>query len=435
MHTRDRQVVGLDDEVFDLERLSERRPRGRWSARPRCSPRSPPADRPDERHRGDHPGRAGPDHPRRRCRACWWCRAAPAPARPRSRCTAPRTCSTPTATRSSAAACWSSGRTPTFLRYIGQVLPSLGETGVLLATRRRAVPRRAGDRGRRRRTAAEVKGDAADGRGAGRGGPRPAAACRDGRSGGRRHDRLLTLRRRGGVRGARERARGAAAAAQPGPRAVRHRDARTRWRRPRRASGIGADPLERRRPDWTSRRPGARSGASCATDAGRSGAALDELWPVLTPQRLLADLFGLAASALAGAAAGPAEAGGRCCCRRRRRLDVGRRAAAGRGRRAARRGRLARPSGRAERGRARARQDAEGVRPEVLRGPAWTRGRGGADPVRADLLDAERLADRHDEAELPHHRRAGRGRPRRWAFGHVIVDEAQELSRDGLADC
>ncbi len=44
-----------------------------------------------------------------------------------------------------------------------------------------------------------------------------------------------------------------------------------------------------------------------------------------------------------------------------------------------------------------------------------------------DLLDASRLADRHVEGEgLTVAQRAARDR--RWAFGHVIVDEAQELS-------
>jgi DNA helicase IV len=44
-----------------------------------------------------------------------------------------------------------------------------------------------------------------------------------------------------------------------------------------------------------------------------------------------------------------------------------------------------------------------------------------------DLLDASRLAERHVEGEgLTVAQRAARDR--RWAFGHVIVDEAQELS-------
>ena len=117
-----------------------------------------PAHRPDGRHRRDDPGRAGPDHPRDAVRACWSCRAGRAPARPRSPCTAPRTCSTPTATGWPAAACWSSGRTPTFLRYIGQVLPSLGETSVRAGHRRAAVPRRGRPARRAAPRSAEVKG-------------------------------------------------------------------------------------------------------------------------------------------------------------------------------------------------------------------------------------------------------------------------------------
>jgi DNA helicase IV len=64
----------------------------------------------------------------------------PAPARRRSRSTAPPSCSTRTATASPAAASSSSGPSPVFLRYIEQVLPSLGETGVVLATPGRLFP-------------------------------------------------------------------------------------------------------------------------------------------------------------------------------------------------------------------------------------------------------------------------------------------------------
>ncbi|MDI2132721.1 HelD family protein [Yinghuangia seranimata] len=44
-----------------------------------------------------------------------------------------------------------------------------------------------------------------------------------------------------------------------------------------------------------------------------------------------------------------------------------------------------------------------------------------------DLVDAERLAERHEEAD---HRTAAEraAADRTWAFGHVVVDEAQELS-------
>ncbi|MFD7628219.1 HelD family protein [Streptomyces sp. NPDC059851] len=44
-----------------------------------------------------------------------------------------------------------------------------------------------------------------------------------------------------------------------------------------------------------------------------------------------------------------------------------------------------------------------------------------------DIIDAERMAERHDEAD--HRSTAERAAAdRTWAFGHVIVDEAQELS-------
>ena len=108
-------------------------------------------DRPDGRHRGDDPGRAGPRDPGRRTAACWSCRAVPAPARPRSRCTGRRTCSTPTGEQLERRGVLVVGPNPTFLRYIGEVLPALGETGVVLATGRRAVPRASPATGRSRR--------------------------------------------------------------------------------------------------------------------------------------------------------------------------------------------------------------------------------------------------------------------------------------------
>lgn len=44
-----------------------------------------------------------------------------------------------------------------------------------------------------------------------------------------------------------------------------------------------------------------------------------------------------------------------------------------------------------------------------------------------DIIDAERMAERQEEAD---HRSAAEraAADRTWAFGHVIVDEAQELS-------
>ena len=90
--------------------------------------------RPDGRHRRDHPGRAGPGHPLRPRPACSWCRAAPAPARPPSRCTAPPTCSTPTGSGSRAPACSSSGRRRCSSATSGRCCPRWARPGVLLAT-------------------------------------------------------------------------------------------------------------------------------------------------------------------------------------------------------------------------------------------------------------------------------------------------------------
>jgi DNA helicase IV len=47
-----------------------------------------------------------------------------------------------------------------------------------------------------------------------------------------------------------------------------------------------------------------------------------------------------------------------------------------------------------------------------------------------DIIDAERMAERHEEAD---HRSAAEraAADRTWAFGHIIVDEAQELSAMG----
>ena len=104
------------------------------------------------------------DHPGRRRPACWSCRAGRAPARPRSRCTGPPTCSTPTGERLARRGVLVVGPNPTFLRYIGQVLPSLGETGVLLGTvgaavpRARRAPRRAAATSPRSRAAREMAG-------------------------------------------------------------------------------------------------------------------------------------------------------------------------------------------------------------------------------------------------------------------------------------
>ncbi|MET7808945.1 HelD family protein [Micromonospora chersina] len=156
--------------------------------------------------------------------------------------------------------------------------------------------------------------------------------------------------------------------------------------------------------------------------------ALDELWPVLTPQRLLADLY---ASPERIAAAAPMltdveraalhrEPGGWTPAdvplldEAAELLGEDERAAAAR----------------RERIRALEREYAEGVL-EIWRGSrsidVEDEADGGEILGVTDLIDADRLSERQEEADrLTTAQRAAADRT--WAFGHVIVDEAQELS-------
>ncbi|MET8835824.1 AAA family ATPase [Micromonospora sp. NPDC004540] len=157
-------------------------------------------------------------------------------------------------------------------------------------------------------------------------------------------------------------------------------------------------------------------------------AALDELWPVLTPQRLLADLYAsperIAAAAPmltdAERAALHREPGGWTPAdvplldEAAELLGEDERAAA------ARRDRI----------RAMEREYAEGVL-EIWRGSrsidVEDEADGGEILGVTDLIDADRLSERQEEADrLTTAQRAAADRT--WAFGHVIVDEAQELS-------
>lgn len=157
-------------------------------------------------------------------------------------------------------------------------------------------------------------------------------------------------------------------------------------------------------------------------------AALDRLWPVLTPQRLLADLY---ADPDRIAAAAPMLTDGERALLHREPggwtpadvplldeaaelLGEDERAAA------ARRDRL----------RMMEREYAEGVL-EIARGSrsidVEDEAEGGEILGVTDLIDADRLLERQEEAErLTTAQRAAADRT--WAFGHVIVDEAQELS-------
>ncbi|MFI7660451.1 HelD family protein [Micromonospora parva] len=157
-------------------------------------------------------------------------------------------------------------------------------------------------------------------------------------------------------------------------------------------------------------------------------AALDQLWPVLTPQRLLADLY--ADPDRIAAAAPMLTVDERALLRRERGgwtpadvplldeaaelLGEDERAAA------ARRDRI----------RMMEREYAEGVL-EIARGSrsidVEDEAEGGEILGVTDLIDADRLLERQEETDrLTTAQRAAADRT--WAFGHVIVDEAQELS-------
>ncbi|MEV7331498.1 AAA family ATPase [Micromonospora sp. NPDC093244] len=157
-------------------------------------------------------------------------------------------------------------------------------------------------------------------------------------------------------------------------------------------------------------------------------ATLDRLWPVLTPQRLLADLY---ADPDRIAAATPMftdeeraslhrEPGGWTPAdvplldEAAELLGEDERAAA------ARRDRIRRME----------REYAEGVL-EIARGSrsidVEDEAEGGEILGVTDLIDADRLLERQEEADrLTTAQRAAADR--KWAFGHVIIDEAQELS-------
>ena len=106
--TEGRAVTALSDEVLDPDlAATDGSDSQRLGAAGRARRR---AHRPHGRHRRHHPVRAGPHHPLERRRARSSCRAARAPARRPWPCTGRRTCSTRTATGSSAPACSCSGR-------------------------------------------------------------------------------------------------------------------------------------------------------------------------------------------------------------------------------------------------------------------------------------------------------------------------------------
>ncbi len=310
------------------------------------------------------------------------------------------------------------GPNSTFLRYIGQVLPSLGETSVLLSTIGDLFP--------------GIRATATD---------RPPVAVIKGRLSMARVI-AAAVRDRQHVPAEPVRVEADAGRVSLTPRIVAQ--ARERARRSRRPHNLARPVFAREIIRALTRQLAGQLGRNVLgggnlmdqqdiDDLRRElrddpvvRAAIDELWPVLTPQRLVSDL--LADPTRLKAAAGGLSVAERDALLRGASADLSEgwtsadvplldEAAEllGEDERAIK----------AEKDRRRRLQEAyaQGVLdiigrddeddPEVLMG--------------ADLVDASRLAERFDdEANMTAAERAADDRT--WAFGHVIVDEAQELS-------
>lgn len=311
------------------------------------------------------------------------------------------------------------GPNPAFLGYIGEVLPSLGETGVLLATVGELFP--------------GVKATATD---------TPEAAAVKGRAGmadvlaevvrsrqalpdpviAIEHDREVLMLDDGLVNVARERTRAAK---------LPHNAAREHFEghilnalTDLYAERIGTDPFDGSSlldpSDITQIRDD-------LAENPEVWPAVDRLWPLLTPQRLVADFLAAPEEFLP---AEDADAVRRPVTRRWTVADVPLLDEA-----AELLGdddRLARD--RAERERQRQIAYAQGVLDVSYASRTYEfEDKEEDDPESSevlsahDIIDAERFAERHEEDD---HRSAAEraAADRTWAFGHIIVDEAQELS-------
>ncbi|MGW1074430.1 HelD family protein [Streptomyces sp. NPDC002537] len=306
------------------------------------------------------------------------------------------------------------GPNPAFLGYIGEVLPSLGETGVLLATPAELFPGVTAT-GTDTAAAAEVKGRAAMADALARfvrdrqtlPGPVTVIDHEDGEL------RLDT----GIAEEARRQARDTGLPhnlARPYF-AFRVIDALTAQL----ADRIGADPYGG--PNLLGPDDIAQLGKAVAADAAVH-AAIDELWPVLTPEGLVADFLADPVHLPEADAAAIRREGGGWTPADVPLLDeaaelLGEDASAARAAaEAERQERIAYAQGVLDLSygsRTQEFEDVDDEDSEVL--------------AAHDLVDAERLADRHEEDD---HRSAAEraAADRTWAFGHIIVDEAQELS-------
>jgi DNA helicase IV len=311
------------------------------------------------------------------------------------------------------------GPNPAFLGYIGEVLPSLGETGVLLATVGELFP--------------GVKASATD---------TPAAAAVKGRADmadvlaevvrsrqalpdpviAIEHDREVLMLDDGLVGVARERTRAAK---------LPHNAAREHFEghilnalTDLYAERIGTDPFDGSSLLDPSDITQIRDDLAENPDVW---SAIDQLWPVLTPQRLVADFLAAPEEFLS---AEDAEAVRRPVTRRWTVADVPLLDEAAE---------LLGDDDRLARERAaREREEQIAYAQGVLEVSYASRtyefeDKEEGDPEGSevlsahDIIDAERFAERHEEDD---HRSAAERAAvdRTWAFGHIIVDEAQELS-------
>ncbi|MGW9397415.1 HelD family protein [Streptomyces sp. NPDC055642] len=311
------------------------------------------------------------------------------------------------------------GPNPAFLGYIGEVLPSLGETGVLLATVGELFP---GVRTTRTDTpgAAAVKGRAemadvlADVVRDRQALPDPVIAIE--------HDREILMLDDGLVNVARERTRAAK---------LPHNVAREHFEghilnalTDMVAERIGTDPYDGGNlldpSDITQIRDE-------LADNPNVWSAIDQLWPRVTPQRLVADFLAAPEGYLT---AEDAAAVRRPVTRHWTVSDVPLLDEAAE--LLGEDDRLARD--RAERERQTQIAFAQGVLDVSYASRTFEfEDKEDDDPDSSevlsahDIIDAERFAERHEEDD---HRSAAEraAADRTWAFGHIIVDEAQELS-------
>lgn len=311
------------------------------------------------------------------------------------------------------------GPNPAFLGYIGEVLPSLGETGVLLATVGELFP---GVRTTRTDTpeAAEVKGRAEmagvlaeyvrDRQAL----PDPVIAIE--------HDREILMLDDGLVNVARERTRATK---------LPHNVAREHFEghilntlTDMLAERIGTDPYDGSSlldpSDITQIRDE-------LAENPEVWSAIDQLWPRITPQRLVADFLAAPEDYLSDEDAAAVR---RPVTRHWTVSDVPLLDEAAE--LLGEDDRLARE--RAERERQRQIAYAQGVLDVSYASRTFEfEDKEEDDPESSevlsahDIIDAERFAERHEEDD---HRSAAEraAADRTWAFGHIIVDEAQELS-------